>query len=1019
MTAPELQPSDFGAFFRAVYSGRSPGESPHAPDPFPWQQRLLAQVAEQGAWPSLLDLPTGSGKTAAIDIAVFLLALPNIASQPRRIVFVVDRRIVVHQAAEHARQLSHALATSTDPAVRAIANRLLKLAPSPIGDQGAPLHHAELRGGIVRDETWATRPDTPTVIVSTVDQVGSRLLFRGYGVSRGMRPIHAGLLGSDALFLLDEVHLAQPFANTLRSIDQRYQPPSMLGLPRRWQVVELSATPTETERPRSAFALDDADLDARISPVLARRIAASKPARTRAVKAPGKNSAKHRSALAAACIEEAARLLEDGARTIGVVVNRVASATDIHTQLQGSRRARSVLLTGRMRPFDRDDILADIGARIATGWRDHIEPTESLVVVATQAIEAGADLDLDALVTECAALDALRQRFGRIDRDGVLSARHDIYQSAVLATTVDTAEGADPDPVYGTALRDTWRWLESLGDDRLDFGNATLAQLIDGTDTQPLASPVRPVPELHPSHLDRWVQTSRPPVADPDPMHWLHGIGTSSRDVTVVWRGDIGAGLEDEAVRNAVVDLIAICPPSSGEAMSVPLRAVQQWLARNQHPDRDDGAPFDPVADVVIGADVSDNERLDPGAPILPALRWRGDDSEWATVARDVRPGDTLIVPASYGGVRDGSWDPTAAHRVPDLATRSQATQRRRGVLRLMPFALPEGIPDVPIPNASDDIDEETDALAIEAWLLRAQAWVDETDGDGAQLGVCRRVLVTLRDDRDRRIDRFAVPWTARDGAVHDMMYVVSSRAPVGPHESVADDTADSVDSEPTTSSFIGTEVSLQQHLSDVEKWARTLAENCGLGSAMVEDVALAGHLHDLGKADPRFQQLLRGGELAPADSPLLAKSATSSTDRRARNRAWRASRYPRGARHELLSVALIETHDRLRARAHDWELVLHLVASHHGWARPFVPVSIDRAPLSAAVRCGDDRLETTTDHGLARLDSGIPERFWRLVRRYGWYGLAWLEAILRLADHRASAAEQENKFASEVEVTA
>lgn len=453
---PGLTPDDFAAFFAAITSFQ----------PFPWQARLAQHVHEHGAWPDTLDLPTGSGKTATLAVGVFTLALsadrPAAEFMPRRIAMVVDRRVVVDQAYRFARELAEKLNGATAPAdgvLYRVAERLRTLAgplSGPIGPGTRALDTGILRGGMVRDTSWARSPSQPLIITSTVDQLGSRLLFRGYGVSRSMRPVHAGLLANDTLILLDEVHLSRPFAETLQQLAGRYLAFAEAPLPRRFHVVSMSATPppAASEQPPSPpFALADRD---RTDPVLGRRLTAMKPAALLEAQTSQKQSEQaNRRALAEMAAALASKLAERGQRAIGVIVNRVDTARFAFEHLRDNN-IPAILLTGRMRPLERDALMADILPRLAMGRARDSQP---LVVVATQCIEAGADLDFDALITQCASVDALRQRLGRLNRSGEAS---DPY--AAILMRKDQKSSKYDDPVYGEALQKTWHWLVGQAD---------------------------------------------------------------------------------------------------------------------------------------------------------------------------------------------------------------------------------------------------------------------------------------------------------------------------------------------------------------------------------------------------------------------------------------------------------------------------------------------------------------------------------------------------------------------------
>jgi CRISPR-associated endonuclease/helicase Cas3 len=202
-------------------------------------------------------------------------------------------------------------------------------------------------------------------------------------------------------------------------------------------------------------------------------------------------------------------------------------------------------------------------------------------------------------------------------------------------------------------------------------------------------------------------------------------------------------------------------------------------------------------------------------------------------------------------------------------------------------------------------------------------------------------------------------------------------------------------------------EITLRCHTEGVAKRTGKYATHCGLSGVLIDDLVLAAELHDLGKWDERFQAwLCKGsGALAAKHAEPLAKSGGRQTLKE-QALARKMAEYPNGARHESASVLLAWASGDM-GRAHDTELLLHLIGSHHGYGRPMLPYWDEDGDLRVVAKRGEKILESDTGRDLARLDSGWIERFSRLNERYGYWGLAYLEAILRRADCVQSREEQ------------
>lgn len=144
----------------------------------------------------------------------------------------------------------------------------------------------------------------------------------------------------------------------------------------------------------------------------------------------------------------------------------------------------------------------------------------------------------------------------------------------------------------------------------------------------------------------------------------------------------------------------------------------------------------------------------------------------------------------------------------------------------------------------------------------------------------------------------------------------------------------------------------------------------------------VAARLHDLGKSRAQWQRNLGNLAYDPANpDTIFAKSGGKMRPRNVREHY----------RHEFGSLNDAKLHPEFASlNAVERDIVLHMVAAHHGRARPHFPIE-EAFDYSASITAHDVAAET-------------PRRFARLQQRFGRWGLAWLESLLRAADYAASA---------------
>lgn len=871
--------------------------------PFPWQRSLFYDYFAKGDIPSALDIPTGLGKTSVM--VLWYLARKTGAALPRRLAYVVDRRAVVDQATT-------------------VADK--------IRSQDSELRVSTLRGQHVDNREWLADPAQSSIIVGTVDMIGSRLLFSGYGVSRKMRPYHAGLLGADTLVVLDEAHLVPPFEKLLRTVAGKAD---MLG-PRtendrkivpRFRLLSLSATGRNatTDEASKVFRLLPQDRQDR---VVKERLSARKQLAVKEIE--------DRKNLVAEIVDPAWRLgTERGSASVLVYCDRRDDAVKVKDEIakkckKENYQSACELLVGGRRVFERETLFNWLTEHGFLGDAKE-DPEQPSFLISTSAGEVGVDLDADHMVCDLVEWERMVQRLGRVNRRGKGDACIEVI--AAPDTNKTKTKVGEWEKRWNKCLARLRKPLDSLRcigprDERDASPGAILElkeraekdlELQEAIEAATTPAPLRPA--LTRALVDAWSMTSLDKhTGRPDDIQpWLRGWEEDPKpQTTIIWRKHLPVRADGvKTLSEEIKAFFEAAPPHTSEKLETETYRVFDWLVKRtkqlftSKKTDESNAPLG-QKDVIAYA-------LSPAGDHRLTLRGTdlADSSDNKKSLEELKneklPGAMLVVEARFGGLtEDGILDEKAdgPPRVIDDGKEWLPLRDNEPVVR---FRVRRAI-------TAEDAEDNV-----------------ENDGDWRE---------RFRFEEKRTEEGEATRWLLVEKWRHD--------------------------AETEDDRSVGRLQELDQHHEWTEKKARILAAATGLPDAHANMLAIAARLHDMGKQHTLWQRAAK-----TPDGKIYAK-----TDRRMNTKLLG------GYRHEFGSLPCAEKDTGFKTLPSDLQdLALHLVAAHHGWARPIISTNGCDAPPSV--------LEQRTCE--------VALRFARLQKQWGPWGLAWWEALLRAADQQAS----------------